>query len=86
MRYQITLLQNTQNRPVSLLEVVYTFPAGPQSWQVTPIDVVEDRAVIKVESGRDLINQPGVQSRVLRAHYPVAPTTVDYPISSVQLA
>jgi hypothetical protein len=85
MKYKITLLQNTQNRPASMLEVVYTFAAGPQSWQVTPTDTAQDRAVIDVESGRDLINQPGVQSRVLQAHYPTAPITVDYPISSVQL-
>jgi hypothetical protein len=86
MNYRITLLQNTQNRPASMLEVVYTFAAGPQNWQVTPIGPVQDTAVIEVECGHDLINQPGVQSRVLRAHYPTAPTTVDYPISSVQLA
>ena len=85
MKYRITLLQNTQNRQISFLEVVYTFAAGPQTWQVTPTDPVEDRAVIDVESGRDLVNQPGVQSRVLRAHYPTFPDTVEYPISSVLL-
>ncbi len=85
MKYKITLLQNTQNRQVSFLEVVYTFAAGPQTWQVTATDAVEDKAVIDVESGRDLVNQPGVQSRVLRAHYPTVPDAVEYQISSVLL-
>src|SRR4051794_25542093 len=82
--YRITLLQNTQNRPAAAFEVVYTFAAGPSTWPVAPLGASQDTAVIVVNCAHNLVNQPGVQSRVLRAHYPVAPTVVDYPISSVQ--
>jgi hypothetical protein len=66
-----------------MLEAVYTFAAGPQHWQVIPIGPYQNMAVFDVNCAQNLINQPGVQSRVLRAHYPDAPNTVDRPISSV---
>jgi hypothetical protein len=82
--YLITLLQNLQNQTPSALSVIYTFPAGPTIWPVTPVGPDKDRNVLAVNCAHNLINQPGVMARVLRAHYPVAPHQVDYPISSVQ--
>ena len=83
--YRITLQQNLENRPAAAFDVVYTFAGGPQVWAVVPVVPVHDRAVIVVNCpAHNLINQPGVISRALRAHYPVAPNQVDYTISSVQ--
>jgi hypothetical protein len=84
--YRLTLLQNTMNRPANAFEAVYTFPApvGQLVWPVAPVGVSQDRAVLIVNCAHDLVNQPGVTARALRGHYPTDPTTVDYPISSVQ--
>lgn len=83
--YRITLQQNLENRAAAAFQVIYTFAAGPQTWAVNAVGPAQDRAVIVVNSGGvNLINQPGVQTRTLRAHYPAAPNQVDYAISSVQ--
>lgn len=82
--FRITLQQNLENRPAAAFQAVYDFPAGQQIWAVVPVGPAQDRAVIVVNSAVDLVNQPGVTSRSLRAHYPAAPNQIDYAISSVQ--
>jgi hypothetical protein len=82
--YRLTLLQNMDSRPPAVLQAVYTFAGGPAIWPVTAVGPDTDTAVVVVNCATNLINQPGVTSRALRAHYPTAPNQRDYPISSVQ--
>jgi hypothetical protein len=85
MKFILTLVQNLPNRTPSALEVVYRFNDGTEhNWPVTPDGPDQNRAVIKVDSTVNLINQMNVKSRVLRTHYPTAPDHLDTQISSVQ--
>lgn len=88
MNFKLTLAENLPPQTPSALWVVYTFTQEPYKriWVVTAVTADTDACVLTVNSGPiDLINQYFVETRVLKAHYPVSPYTLNLVISSVQL-
>jgi hypothetical protein len=84
MLFRVTLVQNLDSRDPSAVEVIYTYQDDTsRTWGVSA-DPDKDTTVTLVDCAADLIRQPNVKSRILRAHYPTAPATVDIQISSVQ--
>jgi hypothetical protein len=85
--YRLTLVQNMDPRAPTGLQAIYTYNNGAQNmWWVTAVnpDPAVNTAVVVVTCATDIINQPNVLTRVLRAYYATAPGTLDYQISSVQ--
>ncbi|HEU0080342.1 MAG TPA: hypothetical protein VFQ76_22025 [Longimicrobiaceae bacterium] len=83
--FRITLSQDLPNREPTRFQVVYTYAAAPTNiWWLDNVHPDRDVAVVNGDCAADLINQPNVRTRTLRAHYPTAPNQVDVPISSVQ--
>jgi hypothetical protein len=86
--FRMTLRQNLPNRDASAFDVTYVYSDGrvPQTWRVYPQGTYRNKAVVTIAAPVDLIGQHNVTSRTLVTHYPVAPTTVETAISSVQPA
>lgn len=84
--FNLGLAQNLPNREPSRFQVVYEYSnGGTQSWWFENVQPDRDVAIVSGDAAGDLVNQQGVRSRMLRAHYSTEPYTVDTQILTVIL-
>jgi hypothetical protein len=87
MLFRLTLMETLPANPPAALQVRFTYRNGtpPTTWPVSAVGPDFDTAVLVVNCAANLLNVPDVATRTLIAHYPHAPFTRDFAISSVQM-
>ena len=88
----ITLVENLPNRPPNALDIECTFNNGApaQQWRLPfalgqPLPQNAAQFSCLPVPGVNLVTMPNIQSRTVIAHYPVAPITERFQVSSVHV-
>lgn len=86
--YRLSLSQDLPNRTPSAFQVTYTDTNHhTQQWFFhDAVGPDRDTSVLTVSSGVDLVNQPHVKTRSLKAFYPSTPDELNFSILSVARA